>query len=583
MSFGDVNTWMDRDALRVGAAASFLPGLVADAMEAWLPGDPRGERVRQVARALARGSAAIDLRLARLCCSIQQLDLRPLGYSSFTAFLREELCWNPSWQRRLARLLRSDLELIKAAVVAGVLPLTRAVDAPGRVAVDDQRQFIEAAVSGARGEPPGGSGSPRQVLTGDDAVAVRQGRRLVRLLVGQRLPDRVADRQMLSWHARGEVPRHLLDPTRAPPPPDLSEARWPDDAEDPATLLFGPWTEPRGLADALRRARGLMAARRKRRAALARLLEEVRRCWRFLGWGFSTFDDWVRHDLDMSVRTAYRIRAEGRAIDRFPDLSSAVDRGLPPERALALARLADTSEELRRWLSLAEHLPAIELQRAGADRGRRDRRRRYEALLLDAPGLVQRAMARRQERLDAAALTETGDGGPGLAGWVAGSRPLGPRPDPNDPLAGIAVALDEPEPVGDARSGRVVTVEPGVLVAARWLLATVRLPPARGTGRIRRRADFTCANPECRRRTLRVHVHHLVPRSLGGTDDDDNLRCLCPSCHLRLVHGGFMAIEHVDDADVFLYPGRAVVVRRADPAAPARPLSRGRIPRRRDR
>lgn len=60
---------------------------------------------------------------------------------------------------------------------------------------------------------------------------------------------------------------------------------------------------------------------------------------------------------------------------------------------------------------------------------------------------------------------------------------------------------------------------------------------------------------------VRVHVHHVQPRALGDTDDDDNLRVLCPSCHLRPVHGGFMAIEVINDADVFLYPGRAVVVR----------------------
>ncbi|NOY25142.1 MAG: HNH endonuclease, partial [Oligoflexia bacterium] len=104
-------------------------------------------------------------------------------------------------------------------------------------------------------------------------------------------------------------------------------------------------------------------------------------------------------------------------------------------------------------------------------------------------------------------------------------------------------------------------VAPGLLEAARGLLDTVALPAQRGCGRIKVKQDYTCQNPECRRRSLRNHVHHDQPRSLGGTDDDDNLRCLCASCHLRLVHGGFMAVERVGDAHVYLYPGRAVVVR----------------------
>jgi len=533
-----------------------LAGLVVDAMQAWLPGDRRLKRVRQLARALSRGRGAIDLRIARTGCFIQRQDLRPLGYSSFSAFLREGLCWKPSWQRSLARLLRSDLDLVKAAVDARVIPLTRALDAPGRLTVDQQRRFIEAVVAGA--PHPARRlrrGASTRTLQGDDADAVRRGRRLTRLLVGRRLPDRDADRQMQAWHAQGAVPADLLDPTVAPPPPDLSDASWPDTADDPATVLCGPWTEPSDLDDAIHRARALMATRNRRRAALARLLDQVHRCWAFLGWGFASFGDWVRRDLDMSVRTAYRIRAEGRALDAYPDLSQAVDQGLPTERAAALSRLATTAEDLRRWLTVADHVPATELQRAVADRGHaRSRSRRTEALLADAPALVQRAMEQRQDRLDFAALTETGGG---LAGWGPGSQPLGPDPVDGDPLSGIAVALADPEPV---TSGAVV-VESGVLDAARWLLQAVSLPHTRGTGRVRRRADHTCANPECRRRTLRVQVHHVRPRALGGTDDDDNLRCLCPSCHLRLVHGGFMAIERVDDADVFLYPGRAVVVR----------------------
>jgi len=552
--------------------APLLAHLTVEAMRAWPVGDPRIGRVRQVARALARSAGAIDLRLARVCCSIQQQDLRPLGYGSFTAFIREEMCWDPSWQRRLARLLRCDLDLVKAAVVESVVPLTRALDAPGRIRPDEQRAWIEAVLAGADDPgPPPDVGTPDR-LTGEDAATVRRARRRTRLLLGRRAPDRVADQQMLVWHARQALPAELLEQARtAPPPPDLSTATWPDrlpdPLDDPTTLLLGPWTEPADIHEALARAKVLMAARDKRRVALARLLDDIHDQWKFLGWGFDGFDDWVRHDLDMSVRHAFRLRAEGRATASQPALSEAVDQGLTTQRARALASLSHTTDELRRWLGIVEQLPMIELQRAVDRRGRgssprRDeaRLRRYKALRDDAPDLVQRAITQRQVRLAGAPLTETPGLSAGLAGWTADARPLGPAPVDGRPLAGIKIALSDADPAPD-RPPRPVVVAEGVLQAARWLLDTLQLPRERGTGRVRHASDYTCANPECRSRSLRVQVHHVQPRALGGTDDDANLRCLCPSCHLRLVHGGFMAIEVVDGADVFLYPGRVVVVR----------------------
>ncbi len=510
-----------------------------------------------MARALAHASSAIDLRLARVCCCIQQYDLRPLGYSSFTAFLTERLCWKPSWQRRLARLLRSDLDLIKAAVGASIVPLTRALDAPGKVSVEDQRQWIERVVSGTGDcDPPQGPDDAGERLEGAAADTVRRGRKLTCLLVGRRLPSRMADRQMCTWHEQGAPPADLIAQARSPrPKPEGSEAKWPAGVDDPATFLLGPWSDPVDLADALARADTLMAARNKRRVALARVLDQIRRCWSFLEWGFKRFADWVEHDLDMSVRSAYRVRAEGREFAASPDLAQAVDQGLPTERATAIAKLADSAENTLRWLTIGEHLPTGELLRASSDRHTRRRQRdRYEALITDAPALVQRALEQRRHRLDPAGLTETGGASVGLAGWTADASPLGPDMNSKNIRVALRKALDE-------TPGRPVMVHQGVLDAARWLLATVEIPPERGTGRIRRRDDYTCANPECRRRSLRAQVHHVLPRALGGSDDAANLRCLCPSCHLRLVHGGFMAIEPVGDADVFLYPGRAVVVR----------------------
>ncbi len=33
-----------------------------------------------------------------------------------------------------------------------------------------------------------------------------------------------------------------------------------------------------------------------------------------------------------------------------------------------------------------------------------------------------------------------------------------------------------------------------------------------------------------------IHLHHVVPKGRGGTDDEQNLVCLCPYCH-AIAHG----------------------------------------------
>lgn len=47
------------------------------------------------------------------------------------------------------------------------------------------------------------------------------------------------------------------------------------------------------------------------------------------------------------------------------------------------------------------------------------------------------------------------------------------------------------------------------------------------------RSEFRCEYPECY--LLADHVHHILPRSAGGTDDLGNLAALCWSHH-RWVH-----------------------------------------------
>jgi hypothetical protein len=56
-----------------------------------------------------------------------------------------------------------------------------------------------------------------------------------------------------------------------------------------------------------------------------------------------------------------------------------------------------------------------------------------------------------------------------------------------------------------------------------------------------RRDRFRCTSPVCTRRD--VTPHHLVFRSRGGGDEDDNVASLCVWCHLHGVHEGRISAE----------------------------------------
>ena len=53
--------------------------------------------------------------------------------------------------------------------------------------------------------------------------------------------------------------------------------------------------------------------------------------------------------------------------------------------------------------------------------------------------------------------------------------------------------------------------------------------------------DGRCRCPGCGRRRG-LQVHHLVPRSRGGTDDIANLAAVCPPHHRLLVPHGLLAL-----------------------------------------
>jgi 5-methylcytosine-specific restriction endonuclease McrA len=65
-----------------------------------------------------------------------------------------------------------------------------------------------------------------------------------------------------------------------------------------------------------------------------------------------------------------------------------------------------------------------------------------------------------------------------------------------------------------------------------------------------RRDNFRCQS--CKRRLSRnaLSAHHIIPRSLGGQDDNDNLITLCDTCHntieLECVYSRYEIVDRLN-------------------------------------
>jgi len=105
-----------------------------------------------------------------------------------------------------------------------------------------------------------------------------------------------------------------------------------------------------------------------------------------------------------------------------------------------------------------------------------------------------------------------------------------------------------------------IFAERGLLAAADYLLSVVELPKESGPRKVVVHDRYTCQNPRCRRRTLRVHHHHLHERQHGGTDDPANTVTVCPACHLRLIHTHRMSVVRIDDWLVWTWPSGGIVL-----------------------
>ena len=478
---------------------------------------PKVHELIDLVRTVVKEEQALDLRVARTLAWLRHQDLAPIGFSSWTAFLEEHGGWGLSWTRQLVRFVDDPKPRIKEAVASGRLPLTTAVKSAGKV-VEDEEEWIERALAGNL-PPPERWQAPvvsLTVVTGEDAETVKEARSRLRTLHGWRMSDNRADDLILRYYKLKTPAEEILSMARETPPTPARLTETSPEWDDGLTTL-GPWVPPTDVSEGFRRLKDLQNLKEGRTTVLGLAYQLIKSCYLWNETPCETLAEFCTSHLGKDIRTFQRYANLGMELFLYPETFEATKAGLSLDRAELVMKLCGDNrvEEL---LELARRVGMIELNRA-VDAGV-DVLDAYEPLLQEG-GL-------QEGGLQEGGATETG-------GHIA----LRDLPDP-----------DRTE---------LVYVPRNLVVAARWFLETVPLPAEHGIRKTAKRDRYTCQNPLCRRRTLRVQVHHIQEQGKGGSDDPDNLITLCPHCHLRGVHSKNLEVTRSGDFLTWRWPQQPAV------------------------
>ena len=219
---------------------------------------------------------------------------------------------------------------------------------------------------------------------------------------------------------------------------------------------------------------------------LAMLFQAMDGWWRL---GFASFDQYCKERLGMSARAVEQRAALERRLHQLPKLRQAlVERRLSYEKARLIARHAG-ERSIDAWIERAGQIPCIQLRRElqGLEETQMLARGEVDVWMPRSVGIVL-SLAFAAARRDAGR-------------WLS----------PGECLVRIAEHFIE---VWKPALAERNTLQKQVLARDRYL----------------------CQVPGCSRAA--VHVHHIVFRSAGGSDDPSNLVSLCATHHLRGVHMG---------------------------------------------
>ncbi|HXI03412.1 MAG TPA: HNH endonuclease [Candidatus Saccharimonadales bacterium] len=367
---------------------------------------------------------------------------------------------------------------------------------------------------------------------------------------------------------------------RFPENVDTGPSGLPPSAPSPATHVDTP-SRTVDARELDRELRALLSERRRQDALLADHLRRVGVDRGYRIEGFPSLEAYAAETFSLPARSLYRLLALGRSFERVPSLRRTFLTGRLTARQVVLVGRVATRVTFDAWIRRAE---AVSLRRL------EDEIDLWEHLKVTRPSVW--------ERLDGFPLPEDLSLAPGcpprLPASALASNDTDRRDEEESRGAGRisasaflqALEADEAaEPLPGKMSVIKLWLEPGV--RDQWLamvddlrfrcverleeweaLALVLRRFAdvwdnRETRRQRRenpileRDGWRCMVPWCRSMgTGRLHVHHLIRRSEGGTDAPWNLITLCAACHLRLLHDGRIRVTGRAPDDLLWELGR---------------------------
>jgi len=285
---------------------------------------------------------------------------------------------------------------------------------------------------------------------------------------------------------------------------------------------------PALLDEHLRRLAGLRSAWDALLGHLA-LLVRMLGLWRTAG--FASFAHYCRERLRLGVRSVEQRVALERRLHQLPALREAMAEGrLSAEQARLVAGVAD-EETAPAWIDRASGLTCLALRRE------LEAREELEGQAL----LAEQAQAKLEQSGQPAA----GDAAQTRAAEAAsGTGPTAWRVRvPVRVAALLAAAFRAAQRTARLSEGR--WLDPSEClerVSRHFVRAWGDLPRARSSPQRRalRRDDHRCQVPGCSRAA--VHAHHVLFRSRGGGDEEQNLVSLCAAHHLHGVHRGLVRV-----------------------------------------
>jgi hypothetical protein len=468
----------------------------------------------------ARVRSAIDVKLAEGLHLLRKGDrLAELGFR-LDDHVREVLDLGEHAGVNLAKLggeLR-ERPLLKAAMEAGRVRL-RAAQTVTRVAVGDAEAFwveraarepvreLEELVRRAGAEPP----EPeedwfrlRTHLPPDERLVVEAALECARrILPGS---SRAEQWEAIAQEFRGEFgaddggghERHLRscfrrlrvhEPSVAPLTADDREGLLAPMDGCPAPEVQFDDADPADEVD--RKLRGLARLRRETEDLLGHCAHAIRRTGLHLRLGFESFRHYVEERLQLPPRAVEQRERLEKRLWESPALREAKRQGVSREKLRLLAALPE--KEIGTFTAVARAVTCVELRRRVE--GQRERQMR-------AARTIEISLPRR-----------------------------------------LAVLLATVVAVVRERFGRLLPTGRCLAIASAHFFRVwshMRKRAKTVSQKVRERDEGWCMVPGCSH--VATDSHHVLFRSRGGGDEEENLVALCEFHHLRCIHGGWLTV-----------------------------------------